>query len=147
MRIDGTNLAIIKHLRDGRKPFKKIAEALNLTENTVRARVKKLIKEGTLVISGLVNPEAIQGHTLALIGVKLQNMDLVRKGEEFSKLRGVVSVVVVTGRYDLFLLVLFKEDYDILEFYTEEVSRIEGVQSLETFVVFKSYDLKVPYIL
>ena len=71
MKIDKTNLAIIKHLRDGRKSFKKIAEELCLSENTVRSRVNKMIQSGTLEISGLVNPEAMPGHTLAMVGVKL----------------------------------------------------------------------------
>jgi Lrp/AsnC family transcriptional regulator for asnA, asnC and gidA len=35
----------------------------------------------------------------------------------------------------------------LLEFYTEEVSRLGDVQSVETFVVYKSYNLKVPYVL
>jgi Lrp/AsnC family transcriptional regulator for asnA, asnC and gidA len=59
---------------------------------------------------------------------------------------GVVSVSVVTGRFDLILVVLLKEGFGLLEFYTEEVSRLEGVQSVETFVVYKSYNVKVPYI-
>ena len=41
MKIDETNLAIIKHLREGRKSFQKIAEDLSITENTVRARVNR----------------------------------------------------------------------------------------------------------
>jgi Lrp/AsnC family transcriptional regulator for asnA, asnC and gidA len=44
-------------------------------------------------------------------------------------------------------LVIFNEDYGLQEFYAQEVSRIEEVQSLETFVVYKGYNLKVPYIL
>jgi Lrp/AsnC family transcriptional regulator for asnA, asnC and gidA len=146
MKIDDTNLEIIRHLRDGRKSFKKIAEEMNLTENTVRARVKKLTDEGVLEITGLVDPEAIGGHKVVLVGVKLRSMDLVKRGEEFSKIKGVVSVTVVTGRFDLFLLVLLKEDYDLLEFYTQEVSRISGVESVETFVVYKGFNMKVPYI-
>jgi Lrp/AsnC family transcriptional regulator for asnA, asnC and gidA len=58
----------------------------------------------------------------------------------------VVSVSVVTGRYDLMLLVLLTRDYGLQEFYAEEVSKIDDVRSLETFVVYKSYNLKVPYI-
>lgn len=146
MRIDETNLAIIRHLRDGRKSFKRIAEEMGLTENTVRARVKKLVEDEVFEISGLVNPEAVQGHKVVLIGVRLQNMDLVKRGEEFSKLKGVVSVSVVTGRFDLMLVVLLKDDYDLLQFYTEEVSRVHGVESVETFVVYKSFNLRVPYI-
>lgn len=147
MKIDETNLAIIKHLKDGRKSFRQISEELHLSENTVRTRVKSLIQEGVLEISGLVDPQFLPGHRLVIVGVKLQTMDLVHKGEAFSKLRGVVSVSVVTGRFDLMLLVLLKEDFGLLEFYTEEVAKIKGVQSVETFVIYKSYHLNVPYIL
>jgi Lrp/AsnC family transcriptional regulator for asnA, asnC and gidA len=147
MKTDKISLEIIKQLRDGRKSFKTIAEELSVSENTVRARVSKLAEEGVLEISGLVDPEALPGHGAVLVGVKLQSMDLIKKGEEFSRLRGVVSVSVVTGRFDLVLLVLLKEGFGLLEFYTQEVAKIKGVQSVETFVVYKSYNLKVPYIL
>jgi len=147
MKIDETNLAIIKHLRHGRRSFKEIAEDLSISENTVRSRVNKMIQSGTLEISGLVNPETMPGHTLAIVGVKLQTMDLIKKGEEFSKLRGVVSATVVTGHYDLILIILLNESFSLLEFYTKEVSRIKDVRSVETFVVYKNYNLKVPYIL
>ena len=147
MRMDETNIAIIKHLQDGRKSFKKIADEMGITENTVRTRVTKLVDEGTLEISGLVDPEAIPGHRLVMIGVKLKTMELVKKGEEFSKLKGVISVSVVTGRYDLILVAFLNEDFGLLEFYTEEVARIKEVQSVETFVVYKGYNTKVPYLL
>lgn len=147
LKMDETNLSIVKLLRQGRKSFKDIAAELSLSENTVRARVNRLVEQGILEITGLVDPQALSGHRIVMVGVKLQTMDLIRKGEEFSKLRGVVSVSVVTGRYDLILSVFLKEGFGLLEFYTEEVAKIKDVQSVETFVVYKAYNLKVPYIL
>ena len=147
MRMDDINIGIIRHLKEGRKPFKKIADALSVSENTVRARVTGLTEEGVLEIAGHVDPEALPRHRLVIVGVKLQTMNLVKKGEEFSRLKGVVSVSVVTGRYDLILTVLLNDDFDLLEFYIDEVARLEDVQSVETFVVYKGYHLKVPYIL
>lgn len=146
MKIDALNISIIRHLQEGRKSYKVIAEDLSVSENTIRSRVSKLEDEGVLEIVGLVNPEAVPRHRVVMVGVKLTTMDLVKKGEEFSRARGVVSVSVVTGRFDLILVVLLKEGFGLLEFYTEEVSRLEGVQSVETFVVYKSYNLKIPYI-
>jgi Lrp/AsnC family transcriptional regulator for asnA, asnC and gidA len=147
MQIDQTNLAIIRHLRDGRKSFKSIADTLKLSENTVRSRVQRMIDEGLIEISALVNPDRLDGHRAILIGVKLKTPDLVGKGAEFSRLKGVVSVSVVTGRFDLFLLVMLQPGFDLLEFFTEEVSKIKDVMSTETFVVYKSFNLKVPYAL
>ncbi|MEJ2164138.1 MAG: Lrp/AsnC family transcriptional regulator [Desulfobacterales bacterium] len=146
MNYDQLNLSIIKQLRNGRKSYKKIAQELSLSENTVRSRVNKLIDEGVLEISGLLDAEAVADHRIVIVGVKLSTMELVKKGEEFSRLKGVISVSVVTGRFDLILVVLLKPGFGLLEFYTEEVSRLKDVQSVETFVVYKSYNLKVPYV-
>lgn len=147
MKIDAMHIEIIKHLRDGRKSYKEIARVLGIAENTVRSRVRKLMQEGILEVGGLVDPEGIAGHRVVFVGVKLATLNLVEKGKEFSKLRGVISVSVVTGRYDLMLMVLLRDGFDLLEFYTQEVYQLKSVRSVETFVVYKGYNLKVPYIL
>lgn len=147
MKIDEINYAIINHLRDGRIPFKKIADNLEISEGTVRARVKKLKDEGVLDITALVDPEALPDQSVLMVGVRLKDMDLVKKGEEFSKLRGVVSVCVVTGRFDLILTVMLTKEFTMLKFYTEEVAKLENVGAVETFVVYKSFNLKVPMTL
>ena len=144
MQIDATNIAIINHLKDGRASFKKIAEDLGLAEGTVRSRIKKLTEEGVLSISGLVNPEALPDQQIIMVGVRVKGMDLVKKGEEFSRLRGGISVCVVTGQFDLIVTAMLAKDFGLLEFFTEEVATIDHVRSVETFVVYKSFNLKVP---
>jgi Lrp/AsnC family transcriptional regulator for asnA, asnC and gidA len=145
MNMDEISLQIIKHLRDGRKSFGEIGKNLSITTNTVRARVKKLMKKGVLETIGSIDPEKIDNHFLVIVGVRLKTMRLVDKGEEFSKLKGVISVAVVTGRFDLILTVLLNNKFGLHEFYTQEVSKIEDVMSTETFVVYKNYNWKVPY--
>ena len=147
MRIDKSSIAIMRHLREGRKSYREIAKSLAVTENTVRARVNQMVREGILDITGTIDPDAIPGHRMVIVGIKLDTMHLVKKGEEFSRLRGVVSVSVVTGRYDLILTVLLRDDFGLLEFYTQEVSRVAEVQSAETFVVYKGFNARVPYVL
>jgi Lrp/AsnC family transcriptional regulator for asnA, asnC and gidA len=142
--MDTTDIAIISELRDGRTSFKTIAERLNLAEGTVRNRFRKLKKNGILEVAGLVDPEALPDHSVVMIGVQVRDMDLVKKAEEFSKLRGVISVCVVTGRFDLIVTVMLAKDFTILSFYTEEAIKISNIRSVETFVVYKSFNLKVP---
>jgi Lrp/AsnC family transcriptional regulator for asnA, asnC and gidA len=147
MNVDEMSLKIIKHIRDGRKPFQEIGKRLSITTNTVRSRVRKLMQNGVLEIIGTVDPEKIDNHFLAIVGIKLKVPNLVQKGEEFSKLRGVASTAVVTGRFDLILTVLLNSEFGLIDFYTQEVSKIEDVMSTETFVIYKNYNWKVPYIL
>ena len=149
MKIDEMNISIIKQLRDGRKSYSAIAEELSVTENTVRSRVNKLIEENVLEITGLVDPESIPSIQIVVMGVKLKTMDLGRKAEEFTRLKGVISAAVITGRYDLLVQVLLNEDeeYSLLEFFTKELVKIAEIQDVETFVVYQAYGLRVPYIL
>jgi Lrp/AsnC family transcriptional regulator for asnA, asnC and gidA len=147
MDVDDTNIEILRHLKDGRKSYKRIAEDLSLTENTIRSRVNKLIEEGILKFSGTVQIDALTGHNLLYLGIKLKSMALEQKADEFSKLKGVVSAGIVTGRYDIILQVLLGRDYSLLEFITEQVAKIEDVQTVESFIVYKGYNLKVPYLL
>jgi Lrp/AsnC family transcriptional regulator for asnA, asnC and gidA len=141
--MDTTDIAIIEQLKDGRLSFNTISKKLGLAEGTVRTRVNRLRSSGLLDISGLVDPEALPEHSVVMIGIRVKDMDLVKKGQEFSVLRGVISVAVVTGRFDLILTVMLTKDFGILEFYTEEASKITNVRSVETFVVYKSFNMKV----
>ena len=64
-------------------------------------------------------------------------------------LRGVVSVAVVTGRYDLIakLVLSEEEDLSLLNFFSNELTKISNVLDVETYVVYQSHNLLVPYIL
>ena len=104
MKIDDLNLNIIRHLREGRKSFKKIAEELNITENTVRSRVTRMMDSGLLDITGRVSTSMLPEHQLILVGINLSTHALVETGEDFTRLRGVISSRLVTGRFDLIQL-------------------------------------------
>ena len=149
MKLDDTNIAIIKELRNGRKAFSSIADKIGITENTVRARVNKLIEDGVLQISGLVNPQFIPEMQVVVMGVKLSTLDLEEKAKEMLRLKGVISVMVVTGRYDLIvqLATSTQDDQSLLNFFKNELSKVKGVSDVETFVVYQSHNYMVPYML
>ncbi len=149
MKLDDTNKAIIKELKNGRKAFSCIAEKIGITENTVRSRVNKLVEEGVLQISGLVDPQCIPDMQVVMMGVKLSTLNLEDKAKEMLKLKGVISVVVVTGRYDLIvqLATSSQDDQSLLNFFKNELSKVKGVADVETFVVYQSHNYRIPYIL
>lgn len=148
-KIDDTNKMIIRAMVDGRKSFSAIADDMKITENTVRSRVNKMMEDGVLKVMGLVDPEMIPGLQVVLMGVKLKTLDLETKAKEFSSLRGVISAAVVTGRYDLIVEMILNEEENLslLDFFKNELVKISEVAEVETFVVYQSHNLYVPYIL
>lgn len=150
MKLDETNKTIIRELKeDGRKPFSQIAQEIGVTENTVRARVNQMIRENILSISALVDPQTIPEMQVVIMGVKLKTMDLEKKAKEFMALKGVISAVVVTGRFDLIvhLVTSSDEDKSLLNFFKFELSKVSEVSDVETFVVYQAHSFKVPYLL
>ena len=149
MKLDDTNIAIIKELRNGRKAFSSIADKIGITENTVRSRVNKLIEDGVLQISGLVDPQYIPEMQVVVMGVKLSTLNLEDKAKEMLQLKGVISVMVVTGRYDLIvqLATSTQDDQSLLNFFKNELSKVKGISDVETFVVYQSHNYMIPYIL
>ena len=148
MKLDETNKAIIRLLEDGRKPFSAVAEEIGVTENTVRSRVNRLIDDGILKISGLVNPELLPDMQVAIMGVKLSTLDLEKKAKEFLSLRGVFSVIVVTGRYDLIVQFVTGNDEgnSLLNFFKNELSKIKDVADVETFVCYQAHNYCIPFV-
>ncbi len=144
MKTDDLTVSIIKNLRDGRVRFKEIAQKLSIAEGTVRSRVRKLLSDEILEITGLIDPEKVPGQSVVYIGVKLKTIKLVEKGAEIAKVNGVSAVGVVTGRYDLILTVVLRKGFGLLEFYTEELSKVTDIRSVEAYVVYKSYNIKIP---
>ena len=149
MKLDDTHIAIIKELRNGRKAFSSIADKIGITENTVRSRVNKLIEDGVLQISGLVDPQYIPEMQVVVMGVKLSTLNLEDKAKEMLQLKGVISVMVVTGRYDLIvqLATSTQDDQSLLNFFKNELSKVKGVSDVETFVVYQSHNYMIPYML
>ncbi len=148
MKLDDTNKAIIRLLEDGRKPYSAIAEEIGITENTVRSRVNRLIEDGVLKISGLVNPQMLPEMQVAIMGIKLSTLNLEEKAKEFSKLRGVFSVVVVTGRFDLIVQLVTgtDEQNSLLNFFKNELSKVKDVSDVETFVCYQSHNYNIPFM-
>lgn len=148
-KVDETNKTIIKLLKDGRRAYSSIATELGITENTVRSRVNKLIDDGILDIAGFVDIRGVPGLQIVIMGVKLKTLNLEQKAQEFVKLRGVVNAMIVTGRYDLMIqLEICEEDgLSLLDFFKYELTKIAEISEVETFVVYQSVNLKVPYLL
>lgn len=144
--MDMLNKGILRQLQDGRKSYKTIAEELDVTENTIRSRVRRMEEMGVLDISGHVDADKVDDLQIIMIGIRTSSMDYIAKGEEISNLPGVISVAVVTGRFDLIVTVELADDRQMLDFLKNELSSVDSIEAIETFVVYKGFNLKVPYL-
>lgn len=145
MKIDETTISILKQLKNGRISYRKISTELGISENTIRYKVNQMKEEELIDITGLFDPEATDDYHLIFMAINFASMKLVEKAKALSQLQGVIFTTVVTGRFDILMQVLLKKDFGLLDFYTNELSQIDNIRSVETFVVYKGFNLKVPF--
>ena len=124
---------------NGREPNSTIAKKLNVTEGTIRQRVKKLLEAGVLRVSGQLNPEFLEGHQMILMGVNIKESSRLEKTfDALSNLEEVHSVAITSGRYDLFIQVIVSNNLGVVNFLTKSMSKIDGILQTETFVLLKT---------
>lgn len=146
-KIDEKDLDIVRMLWNGRTPFGVIGKKLDLATNTVRNRVNRMIENGILQIIGLINPDAIEDHHAAFIGIKVQPNEFQAALKEINALKGVVSAVQVSGRFDIMALVMFNKTYSFRLFYENQLSRVHGLVGSETFFVTPGEGFQLRYVL
>lgn len=147
MKLDDVDLKIVKLLWDGRMPYADIAKKVGITTNTVRARVTRLMKEGILQIIGLVDPHAIPGHSAAFMGFVVDARRVLEVAEKIRGLKGIVGCACVSGRFNLIAMVMFNEKFTHRNLILEELPKIEGVISFETFPVVEAEQFNLRYVL
>ncbi len=146
-KFDRISLEIVRLLQDGRRSFSEIGRALGLSEATVRTRVNRLIEQGLVEIKALISTKDMgAGYYTAYIGVRLKSPALKKTAEQISELPGVISVAVVTGRYDLILTVMLTPELGLMDFFNVMLEKYsDSISANETFMIYESVNLKTPY--
>lgn len=144
--MDETNLAIVRHLWNGRKPYAEIAKELGITTNTVRNRVNEMMEAGILQIIGLVDPDAIKGHYSAMLTIQVEFDKIESALHQIAAMKGVVAAAAMSGSFDIFALGFFNEENSHDKFIFEELVKVEGVKSVETHFVIKSVHWQLRYV-
>jgi len=145
MKITHKDTNILSELKKGKKPLREIAKIVDLSENTIRDSICKFQKEGILDICRVIDPDKFPGHQVVVMGIKTFGTDSINTCERLTELKSVISLSITTGRCDIIIFVFLKEEFGLSEFYSEEISKISGIESVENFIVEKSFNLKISY--
>ncbi len=136
--VDDLDRRIIKMLqRDGRMANTEIARALSVTETTVRKRIAQLLDEHLINIVAVPTPAAVGMNLSALIGLSLKLTDIHTVADHLRQLPEVRYVGMSAGRYDVIVEAFFTDQEHLLEFVTDRLGSIEGVEDVETSIILK----------
>ncbi|GAA2186891.1 MULTISPECIES: AsnC family transcriptional regulator [Leucobacter] len=132
--LDSTSKAIIEQLqRDGRRSYAEIGKAVGLSEAAVRQRVQKLTDAGVMQIVAVTDPMRLGFTRQAMLGIRVSG-DTRVVADRLAEMSEISYVVLSAGSYDILAEVVCEDDDGLIELLNEQIRKIEGVASTESFV-------------
>jgi DNA-binding Lrp family transcriptional regulator len=132
--LDDKIIEILK--KDSRRPFVEIANELEVSEGTIRSRVKKLFDEGVIQAFTI---KTSSKNVKALVEVKIDvNVNTSDIADQIAGFDGVSEVYEVTGEEDIVAIIDVTSSPQLNEII-ERIRRYDNVESTRTRLILKEH--------
>lgn len=133
---DATDTNIVEQLRlNGRANNQQIAEELGLTATTVSTRIKRMEDANQLRVVAVSDFSAHGFNVLLRVAVEVDGRPASEVARELCTLPEVFAAHIVTGRYEIDMLVALHDFDDLSEFLLSKLSSVHGIRSLTPAIV------------
>ena len=129
--MDETDQRIADFLReDARASNRAIGDALQLSPRLVGSRIDSMCERRALRVSAVADVFEAGNDLVLAVGVAVRGRATLEVAEELAALEEVCAVNVVSGEFDLEVLILSADHDTLREFVSTRVSSIRGIESL-----------------
>ncbi len=133
---DATDLNIVEQLRrNGRANNQQVAEKLGLTATTVSTRIKRMEDANQLRVVAVSDFTAHGYNVLQRVWVEVDGRPASEVAQDLAALPEIVAAHLVTGRYDIDMLVALHDFDDLAGFLFDKLSTVRGIRSLIPAIV------------
>ena len=129
---------------NARYSVRQISDMLSVSEEEVIAQIKALEKEGVICgYKAVIDWDSVDGSLVsAIIEIKVTpkaDLGFEEVAEKIAGYREVESVYLMSGGYDLNVVVKGKTLKDVAQFVARELATIDSVMSTATHFVMRRY--------
>lgn len=143
--LDSIDRAILRLLQDdGRASIRSVADRVHVSRANAYARINRLLDDG--VIRGFaarVDHERAGQGASAYITLKIVQNSWRAVREQLRALPGVAHMALVSGDFDVLLLVHTRDNRALRDLVLTRIQSIPDVVSTRTLLVFEETDLAV----
>lgn len=133
--LDELGQKIISELQeDARQSFREIGRKLEVSEGTVRNRVRGLVKSDTMKISAVPNPEQLGLNFMCVMCIEVKVGSAQRVEQLLIESPNVYYLCGCTGTYDIIGIFLFHTPKEFDEFVTDVIANVPEIVRTSTFV-------------
>jgi DNA-binding Lrp family transcriptional regulator len=143
--LDSIDRTILRLLQaDGRASIRSVAERVHVSRANAYARINRLVEDGVIRgFSARVDHERAGNGASAYITLKIVQNSWRTVRKKLITLPGVVHIALVSGDFDVLLLVHTIDNRSLRELVLTRIQAVEEVLSSRTLLVFEETDLVV----
>ena len=147
--MDKTDLKILSELsNDSSISIPKLSEKINVNTSVVYSRIKRLVKNKLIKKFTIDVNDKELGYTVkSLTGINMDSKQRDVVIEELFKIPGVREISEVTGRFDILVIMFAKNLPEMHRLISEEIGKIQGIVSSESFIEMKRRKKQMPYMI
>jgi len=147
--LDKTDLKILSELsNDSSIAIPKLSEKINVNTSVVYSRIKRLVKSKLIKKFTIdVNDKELGYAVKSLTGINMDSKQRDVVIEELFKIPGVREISEVTGRFDILVSMFAKNLPEMHRLISEEIGKIQGIVSSESFIEMKRRKKQMPYMI
>lgn len=129
--LDRELIELLSH--DGRRSFASLAEALGVSQSTVRTRLAKLQDDDVILIVALCNA-LLLGHQVVRLLLRVRNLTPRAVADGLAGLSQINHVALVAGSHDLYLEATCRDQPQLIALM-DEIRRQPGVAAIQPIIV------------
>lgn len=129
--VDDIDLAIVEQLRiNGRATNQQIANNLGLTAATVSTRIRRMEDADKLRVVAVSDFSAHGYNVLMELAIEVDGRPASEVAAELAEFPEVFAAHLVTGRYDIDMLVVLRDFSDLPALLLDKFSKVRGIRSM-----------------
>lgn len=134
-QIDSRMISLLQ--KDGRISNIEISKHLNISEATVRSRLKKLIDHGYIQIVAVSNPLKLGFNITGDLYIHVEIKKIDKVIQELQRIKELWYIVMTTGKADINAEFIVKTLEDLNDLVYNRINRIDGIIRVEISVIMK----------
>ena len=135
-QFDTIDHSIVEQLRrNGRATNQQIAATLDLTATTVSSRIRRMEDANQLRVVAVSDFSAHGFNFLMRVAVEVDGRPASEVAKELAKFSEVFAVHLVTGRYDIDMLVALAWFEDLSSLMLDKFSQVAGIRAMVPSIV------------
>ena len=134
--LDELGQKIIQELQeDARLSFREIGRKLEVPEGTVRNRVRGLLKNNTMKIGAIPNPQQLGLNFICIMGIEVKVGTAERVEQLLIRSPNVYFICGCTGNIDIIGIFVFHTPSEFDEFVKNVIASVPEIVRTTTYVV------------